>query len=94
MDWFRELARLTAGDLMSTDLVTVGPDMSIVDVIRVLVEARVSGAPVIEDDGTFCGVVSEYDCLRIMTAGEYSSSVRLRAISAKVVSTSAARGSS
>ncbi len=64
---------LTARDVMSTRLVTLRPNQSLSEAVRVLVEASVSGAPVIDEGGTFCGLVSEYDCLRIMALGEYTS---------------------
>ena len=50
-------------DIMSTEVVTVGPKTSLKDVARVLVEHRISGIPVVDDDGVVLGVVSEGDLL-------------------------------
>ena len=68
-----QLRALTARDVMSTRLVTLSPNQSLSEAVRVLVEARVSGAPVVDEHGIFRGLVSEYDCLRIMALGEYTS---------------------
>ena len=50
-------------DVMTREVVTVEPQMSLKDVARLLVERRVSGVPVAERDGTVVGVVSEGDIL-------------------------------
>jgi CBS domain-containing protein len=50
-------------DIMSTDVVTVGPSTSLKDVARTLVQHGISGVPVVDDDGAVVGVVSEYDLL-------------------------------
>jgi CBS domain-containing protein len=50
-------------DVMTREVVTVEPRTSLKDVARLLVDRRVSGVPVVEDDGTVVGVVSEADIL-------------------------------
>jgi CBS domain-containing protein len=50
-------------DVMSSAVLTVGPYTPLKDVARLLVENRVSGVPVLDDDGTVLGVVSEADIL-------------------------------
>ena len=50
-------------DIMSTDVVTVGPSTSLKDVARALVQHGISGVPVVDDEGAVVGVVSEYDLL-------------------------------
>jgi CBS-domain-containing membrane protein len=50
-------------DIMSTDVVTVRTATSLKDVARLLVEHRISGVPVVDDDGVVVGVVSEGDLL-------------------------------
>ena len=49
--------------VMTKDVLTVGPYTSLKDVAKLFVERRVSGAPVVDDDGTIVGVVSEGDIL-------------------------------
>lgn len=50
-------------DIMSTDVVTVSPELSLHEVARILSERRFSGLPVVDDDGRCIGVVSEADVL-------------------------------
>jgi CBS domain-containing protein len=50
-------------DIMTTDVATVGPDATLKDAARRLVERRISGMPVVDADGSVLGVVSEGDLL-------------------------------
>lgn len=50
-------------DIMSTDVVTVGPKTSLKDVARLLVKHGISGVPVVDEAGVVLGVVSEGDLL-------------------------------
>jgi CBS domain-containing protein len=50
-------------DVMTRDVVTVTPDTSLKDVARKLVELGISGTPVVDDDGSIVGVISEADLL-------------------------------
>lgn len=63
---------LTARDIMARNLVTLRPEMSIMDAIGVMLRKRISGAPVIDDDHRILGMLSEYDLLRVLASGEYS----------------------
>jgi len=50
-------------DIMTRAVVTVAPETLLKDVARVLVAKRISGVPVVDEDGTVVGVVSEEDIL-------------------------------
>jgi CBS domain-containing protein len=50
-------------DVMTTDVVTVEPGVSLKEAARMLVDRRVSGLPVVGRDGTLLGVLSEGDVL-------------------------------
>ncbi len=54
----------TVADVMTTDVVTVGPLATYKDIVRVLSEHRISAVPVVDDDARVLGVVSESDLLR------------------------------
>ncbi len=58
----------TVRDIMQTELVTVGPEMSIHDLARLLAEKEISGAPVVDVDGEVLGVVSMTDVIRLAAA--------------------------
>jgi CBS domain-containing protein len=55
---------MKARDIMTTKLVTVGPETSVKDVVALLVEHKVSGIPVVDAEGKVLGMVSEGDVLR------------------------------
>ncbi len=54
---------MQASDIMTPEVVTVGRDTSLADVIRLMLTHRISGLPVVEA-GTVVGIVSEGDLLR------------------------------
>jgi CBS domain-containing protein len=54
---------MSVRDVMTTGVVTVGPDTPLREVARLMSEHRVSGLPVTDEAGTVLGVVSEADLL-------------------------------
>jgi CBS domain-containing protein len=58
-------AHLTAGDVMSTDLVTVGPDESVLDAARRMQDSQVRHLPVL-DGGLVAGIVSIRDLFSVL----------------------------
>jgi CBS domain-containing protein len=53
----------TVRDVMTTSVITFRPETPLHDVASQLIGARISGAPVVDADGTLLGVVSEADIL-------------------------------
>src|ERR1700738_2403484 len=54
---------VTALDVMTPDPVPFGPDTSVHEAAQSLAEPRISGAPVVDAEGTIVGIVSEYDLI-------------------------------
>jgi CBS-domain-containing membrane protein len=54
---------MNVSKVMTRDVITVTPSTPLKDVARLLVQRRVSGMPVVDEDGTVVGVVSEGDIL-------------------------------
>jgi len=54
---------MKAKDIMTDVVKTLSPETSIFDAIDILVENKISGAPVVDDDMNVLGVVSEKDLL-------------------------------
>jgi CBS domain-containing protein len=59
-------------DHMTTNLITFHPEDTIDHVIHVLTRRHISGAPVIDDEGTLVGMISEGDCLKEIIRGQYN----------------------
>ncbi len=55
-----------AGDIMTKDLVFVGPDWSVREAIGLFVEHDVSGMPVIDRHSVLRGVVTEFRLLEVL----------------------------
>ena len=54
---------LTAKDIMTKDVVTVTPDTSIEKLASLLVSNQISGAPVVDANGSIVGIVTENDLI-------------------------------
>ncbi len=61
----------TVADIMATQLTTFPPDMNVNEAIRILLSQRISGAPVVNADGTLLGVLSKKDCLKVVFSSRY-----------------------
>lgn len=53
----------TVADLMTRDPITVHPETPLNDAIKILAERRISGLPVINQQGQLVGVLSEADLM-------------------------------
>jgi len=60
---------MKAADVMVTNVITVGADAHVQDVARILLNARISGVPVVSSNGELIGIVSEGDLMRRAEAG-------------------------
>ena len=55
---------MTAKEIMTRDVITVKPDTSIEELSKSLADNRISGTPVVNDDGLLTGIVTEKDLIR------------------------------
>ncbi|MFQ5776160.1 MAG: CBS domain-containing protein [Kiloniellaceae bacterium] len=55
---------MLAQDIMTTNVVTVTPDVRVEDIARLLLERSISGVPVVDSAGRLMGIVSEGDLMR------------------------------
>jgi CBS domain-containing protein len=55
-----------AQDIMTTDVVSVRRNTPIYDAIRLMVDRNITGLPVVNDDLTLAGVISEKDVLQLL----------------------------
>jgi CBS domain-containing protein len=60
---------MKAADVMVTSVITVGPNACVQDVAQILLNARISGVPVVGPNGELIGIVTEGDLMRRVEAG-------------------------
>lgn len=65
------MSKPTAADIMTRKLIILSPEMDIYEAINILIKKGISGAPVVDGEGNLMGILSEYDCLKVVTAGAY-----------------------
>ncbi len=58
-------------DYMTRTLVTFKPDTNVLDAVHALVEHRIAGAPVVDDEGNLVGMLSELDCMKVALQAGY-----------------------
>lgn len=61
-----------ARDVMQTHVITVDPDLPLLDAHRLFVDEEIHGAPVVDETGRVLGVVSSADLLRAVEDEEGS----------------------
>jgi CBS domain-containing protein len=66
-----EQTPLNVRDYMTRDLITFRPDQSVEEVITLLIKHRISGGPVVDDEGQLVGVISEGDCIKHISESRY-----------------------
>ena len=65
------ISKLLVRDFMTPQLLTLTAEMELLDAIALLVEKRVSGAPVLDAQGNLVGIVTERDCLARTVVASY-----------------------
>jgi CBS domain-containing protein len=61
----------TAFDYMTSKVITFKADQGIIEVIETITKRKISGAPVINDNGEIIGIITEKDCLRLIYEEKY-----------------------
>ncbi len=61
----------TAREMMVRNLITLDPNMDALEALDVLLRNRISGAPVVDEDGVFMGVFSEKSCMQFVVSLAY-----------------------
>jgi CBS domain-containing protein len=60
---------MDAADLMTRHVVSISPDASIADAAKMMLSNRISGLPVVGDQGNIIGILTEGDLLRRVETG-------------------------
>lgn len=61
-----KLKNIKARDIMTTSVITVNKDMPLSELATLMIEKRISGAPVVGDEGEPVGMVTATDLFTIM----------------------------
>ena len=62
-------AKVEARDVMTTPVVTIGPDTAVDELARLMLDRRISAVPVVDESGCLQGIVSEGDLMRHSKGG-------------------------
>lgn len=65
---------MLARDVMSGDVVTIGLNGTLLEAVKLLINARVSALPVIDESGALAGILSEFDVIRHVAGGDAAAS--------------------
>ncbi len=63
---------LSVKQFMTKKLVTFTPDMNVFDAIKILIDNRISGGPVLDKAGDIVGILSEVDCHKTVMDSTYN----------------------
>lgn len=69
--WLRQVEDMRVRNVMTTEVVSVTPDTSLQQAARTLLELRVSGLPVVDDDNKVVGIITEADFLTALGIPEH-----------------------
>ncbi len=57
--------RIAVRNYMTTDVVTLNPQMDVLQAVAILLKHRISGAPVVDSSGALVGMLTERDCMKV-----------------------------
>ena len=60
------LADIKIKDIMSREVLTIGPGRTIMAAAKLMLEERVSGLPVVESGGELLGIITETDIFKVL----------------------------
>ncbi len=63
--------QITARDFMVKKLITLRPDMDVIQAVQMLLKNRISGAPVVDCNGSYLGVFSEKCSMHVLLDAAY-----------------------
>lgn len=61
--------RRTVRDIMITPAITVREDILLTDVVKLLIRHHISGVPVVDDEDSLIGIVTEHDIVNFALSG-------------------------
>ncbi len=77
---------LKARDVMTKEVITVSPDKTLEEAIKLLVENKISGLPVCDENKRVLGMISERDILNFIFSGNVKTTTVREAMNKEVIS--------
>lgn len=65
-EWMANDSPLKVGDVMNDHPIAVGPDHTMEEVVKILLENKIPGAPVTDQDGEVIGIITRADLYRAL----------------------------
>lgn len=65
------MSQVSARDCMVTRLVTLRPEMDVIEAVQRLLKNRISGAPVVDANGKYLGIFSEKCSMHVLLDAAY-----------------------
>ena len=72
-----EVQSISVEDYLTRRLITFHPDDTMDKVIKTLLEKKIAGGPVVDENNQLVGVISEGDCLKEVVKGKYNNTPSL-----------------
>lgn len=60
------LSRITVREIMTRQVISLSPVMTVEEAAEILLKHKISGAPVVEEDGAILGVITKSDLFRML----------------------------
>jgi len=60
------LSKIEIKDIMSRNIITIGPEQSIVKAAQLMLKHRISGMPVVDGEGKLAGIITEKDIFKAL----------------------------
>ncbi len=60
----------TARDIMTDTVIVAKEDMIVTEAIKLLLRWHISGLPVVDDEGTLMGIITEHDLMNFALSGD------------------------
>ncbi|RNL69233.1 CBS domain-containing protein [Sinomicrobium pectinilyticum] len=68
----REYLRpIAVADYMTRKLITFTPEQCLLEVMETFMKHKITGAPVIDENGKLIGIISDSDCMKQISEGRY-----------------------
>ncbi|GAA0871554.1 CBS domain-containing protein [Gangjinia marincola] len=64
-------APIKVSDYMTKKLITFHPDQPVIEVMDALIKHKITGGPVVSEDGELVGIISDADCMKQISESRY-----------------------